>query len=127
MGYLKQDEMNLKVFDVEGYYHTGDIGYLNDQKRLQITGRLNEVIVTAGDFIIYPEPIELALTAICPIISYCVVVGNMKKYLSMLITLKSGYDKYGQATNELDPGVQSFLFRMFAVNIMTIKEAKNSK
>ena len=45
----------------------------------------------------------------------------------MLITLKSGYDKYGQATNELDPGVQSFLFRMFAVNIMTIKEAKNSK
>jgi len=30
MGYLKQDEMNLKVFDVEGYYHTGDVGYLND-------------------------------------------------------------------------------------------------
>lgn len=127
MGYLKRDDENMQVFDQEGFFHTGDIGYLDKEQRLQITGRLKDMIITAGDYNVLPEPIEMALKDICPIISYCVVVGDRQKYLSMLITLKAGYDGYGKATEELDPSVQSFLFRKYAEPIRTIKEAMRSR
>ena len=76
MGYLKRDDENMEVFDQEGFFHTGDIGYLDKEERLQITGRMKDIIITAGDYNVLPGPIELALKAICPIISYCCVVGD---------------------------------------------------
>jgi len=61
------------------------------------------------------------LKAACePIISYCVLIGDKRKYLSVLMTLKVKYDKNGRATEELDPIVQSFLFRRFNQEITTI-------
>jgi len=76
MGYLKRDEENLEAFDVEGYFHTGDLGFLDEFGRLQISGRIKDIIITAGGDNISPTPIEFSLKTICPIISYCVLVGD---------------------------------------------------
>jgi len=55
-----------------------------------------------------------------------VLVGDEKKYLSMLMTLKVKYDHLGRATQDLDPNVTSFLFRKFNITVNTITEAKKS-
>lgn len=129
MGYLKREKENLEAFDVEGYFHSGDIGYIDEDDCLQITGRIKDIIITAGGENITPIPIEDHLKTICPIISYCVLVGDLQKYLSMLITIKVRYDNDGRATNDLDPNVRSFLFRKFASStpINTIQDAKKSR
>ena len=88
MGYLKREVENLEAFDVEGYFHTGDIGQIFEDGRLNITGRIKDIIITAGGLNISPIPIEHHLKSICPIISYSVLIGDQRKYLSMLITLK---------------------------------------
>ena len=128
MGYLKRDDENQEAFDTEGFFHTGDIGYIDKNGCLQITGRLKDIIITAGGENISPMPIEYMLKDLCPIVSYCVLIGEQRKFLSMLITLKVKYDSFGRATDELDPNVQSFLFRKFnpTVPVKTIEQAKRN-
>ena len=93
MGYLKRDDINYESFDVEGYFLSGDIGYIDPKsQRLVVTGRMKDIIITAGGQNISPLPIEQRLKSICPIISYCVLIGDNRKYLSMLITLKVKVD-----------------------------------
>lgn len=105
MGYLGREQENLDAFDVEGFFHTGDIGYICDDGRLQITGRIKDIIITAGGDNVHPISIEHHLKSICPFISYCVLVGDERKYLSVLLTLKVRHDKIGKATEDLDPNV----------------------
>jgi hypothetical protein len=64
----------------------------------------------------------------CPILSYCVLIGDRRQYLSMLVTLKVRYDGAGRATDELDPNVQSFLFRKFnpPAPIKNLQQARDS-
>ena len=60
MGYLKpkSEDENTSSFDVEGFFHSGDTGYLDKDGYLQITGRLKDIIITAGGENITPLPIE---------------------------------------------------------------------
>jgi long-chain-fatty-acid--CoA ligase ACSBG len=131
MGYLKRDKENYETFDVEGYFHTGDIGYIDKETgdRLVVTGRLKDIIVTAGGENISPSPIEELLKSLCPIISYCVLIGDDRPYLTLLITLKVKVDAHAKPTFELDPSVRSHLFRQFGVNeeVQTIEKAKRSR
>ena len=85
------------------------------------------MIITAGGENVTPVPIENLFKTICPIVSYCVLIGDERKFLSMVITLKLTYDKQGRFTNILDPNVQSFLFRRFNKTFKTIEDAKYSK
>jgi len=128
MGYLKRDSLNQEAFDGEGYFHTGDTGYLDEDLCLQITGRIKDIIITAGGENISPHPIEHHLKTICPIISYCCLIGDERKYLTILMTLKVQYDALGRPTDKLDPLVQSFFFRKFNPDhpITTVSEAQNS-
>jgi long-chain acyl-CoA synthetase len=68
----------------EGWLHTGDLGSIDDQGFLKITGRKKELIVTAGGKNIAPTYLEGLLTE-DPLILQCMVVGDAKKYLSALI------------------------------------------
>lgn len=61
MGYLKRDDENLEAFDVEGYFHSGDLGFLDEFGRLQISGRIKDIIITAGGDNISPTSIEFNL------------------------------------------------------------------
>lgn len=57
-GYYKNDEANKKVFDDEGFFHTGDLGKLDKKGNLYITGRIKNVIVLSSGKSVYPEELE---------------------------------------------------------------------
>ena len=61
LGYYEDEEETNKVIDKDGYFHSGDIGYVNDEGYVFITGRSKNVIVTQNGKNIYPEEIETLL------------------------------------------------------------------
>lgn len=71
--------------DAESYIHTGDCGRLDDRGFLYITGRLKELLITAGGENIPPVLIEDIVKSILAQDTQCVLVGDRKKYLTMLI------------------------------------------
>jgi len=73
-GYLDMPEKTAEVIDAEGWLHTGDIGALDADGFLYITGRLKNIIVTSGGKNIYPEEIENLLAA-SPFVAEVVVIG----------------------------------------------------
>nr|WP_218889620.1 long-chain fatty acid--CoA ligase [Saccharopolyspora hordei] len=70
----------------DGWFHTGDLGSLDEDGFLRITGRKKEIIVTAGGKNVAPAVLEDALRS-HPLISQCMVVGDKKPFIGALITL----------------------------------------
>ena len=70
----------------DGWFHTGDIGELDDDGFLKITGRKKELLVTAGGKNVAPAVLEDRLRA-HPLVSQCIVVGDQKPFIAALITL----------------------------------------
>ena len=70
----------------DGWFHTGDIGELDDEGFLRITGRKKEILVTAGGKNVAPAVLEDRLRA-HPLVSQCIVVGDGKPYIAALVTL----------------------------------------
>ena len=88
-GYFNCPEATAEVLDQEGWFHTGDIGHIDDQGRLTITDRKKDIIVTAGGKNVAPQNLENELKAGCPLVSQAVVVGDRRKYLVALVTLSA--------------------------------------
>jgi long-chain-fatty-acid--CoA ligase ACSBG len=84
MGYFKNEKANLESFDKDGYLHSGDIGVIKDG-HLDITGRIKELIITAGGENIAPVLIEHLFKEECPIVSNIMIVGDDRKFLSAII------------------------------------------
>ena len=61
IGYYENEEETKKVIDENGYFHSGDVGYINEEGYIYITGRSKNVIVTQNGKNIYPEEIEMLL------------------------------------------------------------------
>ncbi len=70
----------------DGWFHTGDLGSIDTEGYVSITGRKKEIIVTAGGKNVAPAVLEDALRA-HPLISQCLVVGDSKPFIGALITL----------------------------------------
>lgn len=85
-GYWNNEIATAEVFDTEGWYHTGDLGEMDEKGNLKITGRKKEIIITSGGKNIAPAPIENALKK-QPLISNVFVYGDKKPYITALITL----------------------------------------
>ena len=74
------------MIDKSGWFHTGDLGELDDQGFLRITGRKKEIIVTAAGKNVAPAMLEDRIRA-HPLISQCIVVGDGRPYIACLVTL----------------------------------------
>ncbi|GGL00793.1 AMP-dependent synthetase/ligase [Streptomyces flaveus] len=70
----------------DGWFATGDIGALDDEGYLTITGRKKEILITAGGKSVAPAPLEDWLRS-HPLIAQCMVLGDGRPYISALITL----------------------------------------
>ncbi|MBK4174005.1 AMP-binding protein [Corynebacterium macginleyi] len=84
-GYWNAPEATREAFD-DGWYNTGDLGEIDDDGKLTITGRKKDLIVTAGGKNVSPGPMEDILRG-HPLISQAMVVGDGKPFVGALITL----------------------------------------
>jgi len=85
-GYWRNPDATADVLDSDGWLRTGDIGDLDDEGFLRVTGRKKELIVTAGGKNVAPAVLEDRLRA-HPLISQCMVVGDGRPYIACLVTI----------------------------------------
>ncbi|XP_059345670.1 long-chain-fatty-acid--CoA ligase ACSBG2 isoform X3 [Ammospiza nelsoni] len=113
MGYLNMEDKTREAIDEDGWLHSGDLGKHDKDGFLFITGRIKELIITAGGENIPPVPIEDAVKNAVPIISNAMLVGDKAKFLSMLLTLKCVVDAdTGEPGDDLSPEALAFCQRL---------------
>ncbi len=83
-GYYKRLDATREVIDEEGWFHTGDIGYLDNDGYLFITDRMKDLLKTSGGKYVAPQPIENALKQ-SPYILNAMIVGDRRKFIVALI------------------------------------------
>ncbi|XP_036962551.1 long-chain-fatty-acid--CoA ligase ACSBG1 isoform X3 [Acanthopagrus latus] len=109
MGFLNMEDKTREALDEDGWLHSGDLGKIDEEGFLYITGRIKELIITAGGENIPPVPIEEAVKKELPIISSAMLIGDKRKFLSMLLTLKCCSDaETMEPTEELSPEAVEF-------------------
>ncbi|NXB68752.1 ACBG2 ligase, partial [Struthidea cinerea] len=109
MGYLNMEDKTKEAIDEDGWLHSGDLGKHDKDGFLFITGRIKELIITAGGENIPPVPIEDAVKNAVPIISNAMLVGDKAKFLAMLLTLKCVVDaETGEPGDDLTPEALEF-------------------
>jgi long-chain acyl-CoA synthetase len=84
IGYYNRENETKEVLEKNGWFHTGDIGHLDQDNCLVITDRKKELIVTSGGKNVAPAPIENSLKAI-KYVSQAVLIGDKRKFISAII------------------------------------------
>jgi long-chain acyl-CoA synthetase len=98
MGYLNQPEKTAETLR-DGWLHTGDVGFVDNEGYVKITDRMKDIIITAGGKNITPSEIENQLK-FSPYISDAVVVGDRRKFLTCLVMIDyDNVSKHAQDSN----------------------------
>jgi len=85
-GYHNLPEKTAEAFTADGWLRTGDLAEIDDEAHIVITGRIKDIIITAGGKNVSPIPLEEEI-AKCPIVEHCVVVGDQRPFIGALVTL----------------------------------------
>jgi long-chain acyl-CoA synthetase len=85
-GYWKNEQATKEAVDADGFFHTGDLGDIDGDGFLKITGRKKEILVTAGGKNVAPAMLEDRIRA-HRLVSQCIVVGDQRPFIAALITL----------------------------------------
>jgi len=85
-GYWNNDEATAQVLDADGWLSTGDLGEVDGEGFVKITGRKKEILVTAGGKNVAPAILEDQVRA-HPLVSQCLVVGDRKPFIAALVTI----------------------------------------
>lgn len=117
-GYYRNEEKSSELYDDEGWMHTGDLGALDPEGYLRITGRKKDLIITAGGKNVAPAEMEGLLQSIAGV-GQAVVVGDRQPYLAALLVLdpealpelgkEAGVPVSDVSTMASDPKVIAFL------------------
>ncbi len=102
-GYWRNDAATAEVLDPEGWFRSGDVGSLDEEGFLRVTGRKKELIITAGGKNVAPAVLEDRLRA-SPLISQCVVVGDGRPFIACLITLDEEGLEFWRKQHGREPG-----------------------
>jgi len=85
-GYWRNDEATAEVMESDGWFHTGDLGEVDDEGFVRITGRKKEILVTAGGKNVAPAVLEDRLRGHL-LVDQCIVVGDGQPFIAALVTL----------------------------------------
>ena len=102
-GYYKNEEQTKRVFDKEGWFHTGDIGHLENGKFLMITDRKKEIFKLSSGKFVAPQTIENRIKESL-FIDHVMVVGEHQKFASALLVPDFDYLKEWFVTNKIKNG-----------------------
>jgi long-chain acyl-CoA synthetase len=96
-GYWHNEEATTEALERDGWFHTGDVGEVDDEGFVRITGRKKEIIVTAGGKNVAPAVLEDRLRAHL-LIDQCIVVGDGQPFIAALITIdRESFPTWAQA------------------------------
>ncbi|GMH77067.1 hypothetical protein TrVE_jg6822 [Triparma verrucosa] len=110
MGYMYMADKTKETIDEEGWLHSGDVGKFDEDDDpnvvkpsgfMSITGRIKELIITAGGENIPPVMIENEFKIAMPAVANCMVIGDKRKFLTICLTLSVEMNDDGSPTNKL--------------------------
>jgi long-chain acyl-CoA synthetase len=85
-GYWRNEEATTAVLERDGWFHTGDVGEIDEEGFVRITGRMKEILVTAGGKNVAPSVLEDRVRAHA-LVSQCLVVGDGRPFIAALVTI----------------------------------------
>jgi long-chain-fatty-acid--CoA ligase ACSBG len=130
-GYLKMEDKTKEAIDPDGFLHSGDVVSIDDCLQdgqpntgfISITGRIKELIITAGGENVPPVLIEDQMKHAMPALSNCMVIGDKRKFLSILLCLQVEIGDDAVPTNKLT-GVALETSKKIGSSATTTTEAK---
>lgn len=127
-GYYKMPEETAETITKDGWLHTGDLGEIDSEDFMRVTGRKKDLIITAGGKNIAPTAIESVLSSSKYINQVC-VIGDARKYLSALVTLDADNTmEYAREKNIQFSGINDLLKNKEIIKLIeSVVAEKNSE
>lgn len=123
-GYYKDPELTRQAFDQDGWFHTGDIGRIDDGKYLMVTDRKKEIFKLSNGKFIAPQIIENVFKE-SPIIDQIMVIGEHEKFASALISPDFKYLEDWKKLNNISDSSNEELIRHSAVQSLFSSEIEH--